>query len=31
MIRASIAQATMKLEILEGKSVKNLELPLKNY
>jgi len=31
MIRASIAQATMKLEILEGKSVKNLELALKNY
>lgn len=31
MIRASIAQATMKLEILEGKSVKDLEVPLKNY
>jgi len=30
-IRASIAQATMKLEILEGKSLKNLEMPLKNY
>jgi len=28
MIRASLAQATMKLEVVEGKAARNLELPL---
>ena len=31
MIRTSMAQATMRLEILEGGNVSSLEVPLKNY